>query len=73
MMNLDAPKEPPTNNDFLAAAQHKKQRGLISEFIGFMAENKLWWMTPILLVLLAVGVLLVLGGTGVLPFVYILF
>lgn len=38
-----------------------------------MAENKLWWMTPILLVLLAVGVLLVLGGTGVLPFVYILF
>ena len=48
-------------------------RSLIREFIGFLKENKLWWLTPILLVLLLVGVLLVLGGTGVIPFIYIVY
>lgn len=61
------------DDDFLNAAQHQKERGLIGEFIGFLKENKLWWLTPILLVLLVVGVLLVLGGTGVLPFIYIVY
>ena len=60
-------------NDFLSAASHKKERGLVAEFLGFMAENKVWWMTPILLVLGLVGVLLVLGATGVMPFIYTLF
>lgn len=62
-----------SQDSFLEAASHEQERGLVGEFIGFMAENKLWWMTPILIVLGLVGVLLVLGSTGVLPFVYTLF
>ncbi len=60
-------------NDFLDAASHGKERGLVGEFIGFMRENKAWWMTPILLVLALVGVLLVAASTGALPFIYTLF
>tara|TARA_R110002072_G_scaffold206029_1_gene363806 strand:- start:15326 stop:15544 length:219 start_codon:yes stop_codon:yes gene_type:complete len=61
-----------TNDDFLNAAQ-EQERGLVSEFIMFMAENKMWWLTPILVVFGLLGVLLVLGATGVAPFIYTLF
>lgn len=60
------------NDDFLNAAQ-EQERGLISEFVMFMAENKMWWLTPILVVFGLLGVLLVLGATGVAPFIYTLF
>ena len=60
------------DDDFLQAAQDK-ERGLISEFVMFMAENKMWWLTPILVVFGLLGVLLVLGATGVAPFIYTLF
>jgi hypothetical protein len=60
------------NDDFLNAAQDE-ERGLVAEFVMFMAENKLWWMTPILVVFGLLGVLLVLGATGVAPFIYTLF
>jgi hypothetical protein len=38
-----------------------------------MAENKMWWLTPILVVFGLLGVLLVLGATGAAPFIYTLF
>ena len=60
------------NDDFLQAAQ-EEERGLVSEFVMFMAENKMWWLTPILVVFGLLGVLLVLGATGVAPFIYSLF
>lgn len=60
------------NDEFLQAAK-EKERGLISEFVMFMAENKMWWLTPILVVFGLLGVLLVLGATGVAPFIYTLF
>jgi len=69
----DQQPAPKSDNQFLDSAGHEQERGLIGEFIGFMAENKAWWMTPILVVLALVGVLLVLGATGALPFVYTLF
>ena len=59
-------------DDFLQAAQ-EEERGLISEFVMFMAENKMWWMTPILVVFGLLGILLILGATGVAPFIYTLF
>ncbi|MGK0261752.1 MAG: hypothetical protein ACI8UD_000388, partial [Planctomycetota bacterium] len=65
-------KQNETNDDFLNAAQ-EEERGLVSEFIMFMAENKMWWLTPILVVFGLLGVLLVLGATGVAPFIYTLF
>jgi hypothetical protein len=57
------------DNEFLQAAG-QQDRGLIAEFWAFMAENKMWWLTPILIVFLLLGVLLILGATGVAPFLY---
>lgn len=59
-------------DEFLKASQ-AKDSNLIVEFIGFMKENKKWWLAPILIVLLALGALAMLGGSGVAPFIYSLF
>jgi len=63
---------PEKKDDFLEAAS-QKERGIVAEFVAFMAENKMWWMTPILVVFGLLGVLLVLGATGAAPFLYTLF
>jgi len=47
--------------------------GLLRELVDFLLQNKLWWITPIVVVLLLVGVLIVLAGTGAAPFLYPLF
>jgi hypothetical protein len=43
------------------------------ELIGFMRERKRYWLAPILLTLLALGVLVFAHGTAVAPFIYTLF
>lgn len=44
------------------------------ELIAFLWRRKLWWMMPMVLVLLLLGLLVAFGtATGVGPFVYTLF
>ena len=38
--------------------------GLVAEFIDFVLHNKKWWLTPIIVVLLVLGLLVLLSGTG---------
>ena len=59
-------------NDFEKAAP-QKQAGLIREFYDFLGHNKKWWLTPIIVVLLALGLLVILGSTGAAPFIYSFF
>ena len=47
--------------------------GLIAEFVDFLIHNKKWWLTPIIIVLLLVGLLVFLGGTAAAPFIYPMF
>ena len=49
------------------------QTGITSELVHFLAHNKKWWLTPIILVLLLLGVLIVLGSSVAAPFIYTLF
>jgi len=70
-MSQQQDKAPETNEEFLQAASGE-ERGLVAEFVAFMAENKAWWLAPILIVFGLLGVLLVLGATGVAPFIYAL-
>jgi len=49
------------------------QIGIVAEFIDFLLHNKKWWLTPIIVVLAAMGALIILGGTGAAPFIYTLF
>ena len=64
---------PAPDNDFEKASQ-QKQGSLVSEFIGFMKQNKKFWLLPLILVLLLIGLIVVFGGSSaVAPFVYTLF
>ena len=46
----------------------------LKELFEFMMERKVWWLVPIILVLLLIGVLLVFGGgSAVAPFIYSIF
>ncbi|MFZ4765660.1 MAG: DUF5989 family protein [Roseimicrobium sp.] len=60
------------NNDFEKASQ-QKQSNLLSEFLGFLGQNKKYWLLPLILVMLALAGLLVLSSTAAAPFIYTLF
>lgn len=57
----------------LRELSEERSTGLFGELWGFMAHNKKWWLTPIVLMLLILGVLILVGGTGAAPFIYTLF
>lgn len=45
----------------------------LAEFWQFLKYNKKWWLLPIIVVLLLLGLIIMLGGTAVAPFLYPLF
>ena len=48
--------------------------GIMGELLAFFWERKLWWLIPMVLMLLAFGTLIVFTqGTAVAPFIYTLF
>jgi len=48
--------------------------GVAGELLVFLWERKLWWMIPMVVVLLAFGLLMVLAqSTAIAPFIYTLF
>jgi len=48
-----------------------ERQGIAREFVDFIIHNKLWWMTPIIIVLaLMVGFILFAESSPVLPFIY---
>lgn len=48
--------------------------GIMGELLGFLWEQKLWWLTPMVLVLLLLGLLLVFAqSSAIAPFIYTLF
>lgn len=61
--------------EFERAAQSKASQGgsTLGELWAFLANNKRWWMIPIVTVLLLFGVLVFLSGTAAAPFIYTLF
>ena len=47
---------------------------LAKDMLGFMKHDKLWWMSPILLLLLVMSVfLIVIEGSALAPFIYAMF
>ncbi|MFY9923916.1 MAG: DUF5989 family protein [Opitutaceae bacterium] len=64
---------PDSDKDAFIRQAEGKRRGPLAEFLSFVAHNKKWWLTPIIIVLVLVGILAVLGGSGVAPFIYSLF
>ncbi|OAI45125.1 hypothetical protein AYO44_13120 [Planctomycetaceae bacterium SCGC AG-212-F19] len=60
-------------NEFEKAAQKGAGENLLTEFWGFLCTSKKWWLLPLLLILLVLGVLMVLSGSFAAPFIYTLF
>ena len=60
------------NNDFNNIS-FEKRPSVISEFWYFLKHNKKWWLLPILIILLLLGLIVMLGGTAIAPFIYPLF
>ena len=52
----------------------REKMGLVSELWAFMKVRKKWWLGPIVVMLVLLGLLIVLTqGTAVAPFIYTLF
>ena len=47
--------------------------GFLMDLWGFLVQRKKFWLLPVIVVLLAFGVIVALGGTAIAPFIYTLF
>lgn len=70
--DLAKPERGEPASDFARQAEESAP-GVLREFYDFLDENKKWWLTPIIVVLLLVGLLVLAAGTGFAPFIYTLF
>jgi hypothetical protein len=50
-----------------------RRGGLLAEFWDFLKYNKKWWLLPIIIVILCMGLLVLLSGSAAAPFIYTLF
>lgn len=61
----------PKRNDFENAAG--QSGNLLSQIWQMLRQNKKYWLLPIVIVLLLLGVIIILGATSAAPFIYTLF
>ncbi|MCB9847533.1 MAG: hypothetical protein H6814_03870 [Phycisphaeraceae bacterium] len=47
--------------------------GLARELVELILTNKKWWLAPVVIVLLVIGVLVAVGSTALAPYLYPLF
>ena len=48
--------------------------GVVGELLGFLWQRKLWWLIPMVVVLMLFGLLLIFASSsGIGPFIYTLF
>lgn len=69
----DAPSSREPSNTFAARADSAREHGVLAESSYFLRRSRKWWMTPIIVMLLIVGTLLVMAWTAVGPLIYALF
>lgn len=52
----------------------KSNLGVVGELLGFLWERRLWWLIPMVTMLLIFGLLLIFASaSGLAPFIYTLF
>jgi hypothetical protein len=61
------------NNSHRRTLQPAPPPNLLAEYWGFLRQSGKWWLFPILVVTLLLGLLVFLGGTGAAPFIYTIF
>jgi hypothetical protein len=55
-------------------SEKNKNRPLIFEVWGLLKERKAWWLTPIVVMLILVGAIIIFGQSSpISPFIYTMF
>jgi Family of unknown function (DUF5989) len=62
-----------STSDFRTAASSHTSDNVLVEFWEFLRCNKKYWLLPLVAMLLVFGLMVVLSGTAVAPFIYTLF
>ena len=63
--------DPATENEKLL--RQASDPGLLADFWDFLKTSRKWWMLPLLVTFLLLGLILVLAHTAAAPFIYTLF
>ena len=53
--------------------QPERRNGVVREFYLLIRHNKKYWMLPLLIIFLLVGLLVITAGSSSAPFIYRLF
>ena len=53
--------------------EFKKNPGFMRDLVMFIRDNKKWYLIPVVVSILLLGILIALGSTGAAPFIYTLF
>ncbi|MBN2703131.1 MAG: hypothetical protein JXR23_02875 [Pontiellaceae bacterium] len=64
--------KPSQKKEFLEQAGQKRSN-IVREFLDFLRHNKKWWLLPIILILLLMGLFILISGTALAPFLYPIF
>ncbi len=64
------PKKKNAQQDDLSKLADQSGGNIALEFWDFLKTNKKWWLLPILIVLSIVGLIAILSGSVVAPFIY---
>ena len=65
--------EDPGHAPEFASLARGRPRGTTRELLDFFVHNKKWWLIPVVIALLGLGVLVALAGSAVGPFLYTVF
>lgn len=62
-----------TETNFEKIAKSARESSFVGELWVLLREKKKYWLMPIILALLLLGVLVFLSGTAAAPFIYTIF
>jgi hypothetical protein len=60
-------------SDFEKATASQDSDMMLTEIWNFLRVTKKWWLLPIIIVFLLFGVMMLMSGSAVAPFIYTLF
>ena len=69
----DEPERASTDTKSFADEAAGEDPGLLREYLAFMREYRKWWLTPLVIALLLIGVLVLLTSTPLGAALYTLF
>lgn len=70
---LGIPDSESASSDSSAPGIEGENVGLVRELIELVVHNKKWWLLPVIIVLLVIGLLIAVGSTALAPYLYPLF